>query len=107
MFPAVVLRQHRARLAGLGRQGALAQLASNGRETGDSHGETAGPGAAHRPSIMPDADGDSQPDGGSSARRLAVSVEERDLSGRISQHSPRLRQISRPTPVMNLSSVLL
>jgi len=38
---------------------------------------------------MPDADGDSQPDGGgSSARRLAVSVEERDLSGRISQHSP-------------------
>src|SRR5215469_5328980 len=55
MVPAVVLRQHRARLARLGRKGALAKLASNGRETGNSHGETAGLGAAHRPLIMPDA----------------------------------------------------
>src|SRR5215469_14767198 len=54
MLPAVVLRQHRTRLAGLGRQGTPAKLAANDGETGDGHGETAGPGAAHRPSIMPD-----------------------------------------------------
>src|SRR5215469_10083418 len=55
MFPAVVLRQHRTGLAGPCGQGTAAKLAADDGETGDSHGETAGPGAAHRPSIMPDA----------------------------------------------------